>query len=63
MSPSVMELKAKIYDEVVKNNVSQRAIASLEQELLALLKAESEAAQVPVVCAEVPEVSQDSLHT
>lgn len=44
MSPEVMSLKAQIYDQVVINNRSREKINALEQELLALLKKEAQAA-------------------
>lgn len=55
----VLELKAKIYDQVVINNQSQRAIAALEQQLLDELKKE---AQVAPIFAEAPKVDVEAPH-
>ncbi len=53
MSSSVSELKAQIYDEIVKHQHAQKNIAILEQQLQQVIQSESQ--PVPVA-AEKPEV-------
>ena len=54
MSSSVLELKAKIYDELVKKTVAERNIAILEQQLQ---QVPQEPVQVSPAIPEEPAVS------
>ena len=57
MSNNVNDIKAQIYDEVVKHKVAERNIAILEQQLQDELKKDAQPAQPGLALAEKPEES------